>query len=494
MRACYSGHYETAIFLYRWNRAAFNVLNYDGESCLDLAAPHEELYFELARLDGITGTFSAAAASEFVKPASRAASLDSEAEKFHRDRGQQHHHHPHHQQQQQQQVQTHQPLPRHQRSMRSASPSLRQPLSVEVKQQRRLHPKGGLSKRSSFDSGINLYQLNMDHHGREKKDLKTVPKNQAFKKAAATLVRRERAKEEDMNASPPSSPFIDVEGLSDEDDLEVKVSKVDANEDDDVDDEEDQKVLTLAEQFIAAMPERIKTSASEPMQQDFCDAASQSDDLGVESMCGGDLANNDLLDLDFELNFDNYRSYTPLSSVSPASSSCLQSPASYSTFESPSPAVVAVAAAAVASAGSVKSPPCNTADLHEFLQASIKCERDLSNLTLSDQEQRELYEAAQIIQKAYRSYKGRKSTKVEREAKAAVVIQNYYRRYKQYLYWKQMARAATVIQNKYRTYCEHKRFKKSQEAATCIQNYYRTYKEHHQSRGSRESTPSTGLK
>jgi hypothetical protein len=54
---------------------------------------------------------------------------------------------------------------------------------------------------------------------------------------------------------------------------------------------------------------------------------------------------------------------------------------------------------------------------------------------LSDQEQRELYEAAQIIQKAYRSYKGRKKAddQQDKEAKAAIVIQNYYRRYKEVL-------------------------------------------------------------
>ena len=77
--------------------------------------------------------------------------------------------------------------------------------------------------------------------------------------------------------------------------------------------------------------------------------------------------------------------------------------------------------------------------IRSFLLLTVSCppkasaQRDLSNLTLSDQEQRELYEAAQIIQKAYRSYKGRKkATEYEaKEAKAAVVIQNYYRRYKQ---------------------------------------------------------------
>ena len=189
MRACFNGHYETAIFFYRWNSAAFKVRNYDGESCLDLAAPYEELCAELARLERIrkmgelasraakaskkVSMTSAAAASEFLKPATafrkpphRAASLDSENEA-----AQQQHQLLHQQQQQQRQ---------HHRNMRrSASPCLRQPLSVDVSQQtsrreRRIHH--GLSKRSSFDSGINLYQLNMSGEYREKKDAKTMPK------------------------------------------------------------------------------------------------------------------------------------------------------------------------------------------------------------------------------------------------------------------------------------------------------------------------------
>jgi predicted metal-dependent hydrolase len=51
---------------------------------------------------------------------------------------------------------------------------------------------------------------------------------------------------------------------------------------------------------------------------------------------------------------------------------------------------------------------------------------------MADREQRELYEAAKIIQKAYRSYKGRKKLEEQdKERAAAVLIQNYYRRYKQ---------------------------------------------------------------
>ncbi|GFY40286.1 calmodulin-binding transcription activator 2 [Trichonephila inaurata madagascariensis] len=142
---------------------------------------------------------------------------------------------------------------------------------------------------------------------------------------------------------------------------------------------------------------------------------------------------------------------TPVSSLSPASSSCLQSPGSF-TLDSP-------------------SPPPTTADFCEFFQASGKImEKDFSKLTLSDREQRELYEAAKIIQKAYRSYKGRKrQEEQEKEKAAATLIQTYYRRYKQYMYYKQMTKAAQLIQSQFRNYCEHKRFKKWKESdADCI--------------------------
>ena len=58
-------------------------------------------------------------------------------------------------------------------------------------------------------------------------------------------------------------------------------------------------------------------------------------------------------------------------------------------------------------------------------------DHDFSKLTLSDAEQRELYEAAITIQKAFRSYKGRKLSGHQdedlKEREAAVLIQNYYR-------------------------------------------------------------------
>ena len=254
----------------------------------------------------------------------------------------------------------------------------------------------------------------------------------------------------------PASPFIDVEAVTDEEEEEEEEMKTEASKTGGggggEQAKEEQKMLSLAEQFLAAMPDRIKYEQSPGMEEeeedtifpDCCsqgpDCWSQSEDLGVESMA-------DDQSVDFEFNFEEattacsqqgYRdTSTPTSSLSPASFS-LESPLS-SYQASPSPSCLGFSF-------DHRSPP-TTAEIREFLQA----EKDLSNLTLSEREQRELFLAAQIIQKAYRSYKGRKkSNEAERqeegkedgkvdgqakEAKAAVVIQNYYRRYKQVKSW-----------------------------------------------------------
>ncbi|KAK2710391.1 calmodulin-binding transcription activator 1-like isoform X2 [Artemia franciscana] len=257
--------------------------------------------------------------------------------------------------------------------------------------------------------------------------------------------------------------------------------------------EQDSRVLTLAEQIIAAIPDRIKMemddmsndsgyglSVENPMSNsnEGCSTRSEST---IESM--NDSALFDPLDYTFEFSDHSYRYCdpgTPNSSLSPGSSSCLQSPCSYS-MGSP-------------------SPPPTTADFTEFFQASNSIFiNDFSNLTLSDREQKELYEAAKMIQKAYRSYKGRKKAEEQdREKQAASLIQNYYRRYKQYVYAKQMNRAAAVIQNQFRSYYETKRFKK-QEGELCLpppsHPYYRQCRDVSiNGRQSREGTPSSGLK
>ncbi|XP_055919254.1 uncharacterized protein LOC129951227 isoform X3 [Eupeodes corollae] len=278
--------------------------------------------------------------------------------------------------------------------------------------------------------------------------------------------------------------------------------------------ESDAKVLTLAEHIIAAMPERIKNESDEmmilgsPMSESL-----HGDNSGISNMQDSfmdpllDSLPNTHFDNDFNFDFSdhNYRYHdvsTPCSSLSPASSGPLQSPASYSI--PPDPPM------------NSPSPPPSTKQLTEFLQASNNAQRpfeaDFSKLTLTDSEQRELYEAAKCIQKAYRSYKGRqKMEEQNKERSAAIVIQNYYRRYKQYAYFRQMTNAALVIQHGYRSYCKNKRFKKSphssslssgnnlhssysESSSQCLSSYFYQQQDISQPTTPKETSPSGPLK
>lgn len=196
------------------------------------------------------------------------------------------------------------------------------------------------------------------------------------------------------------------------------------------------RVLTIAEHIIAAIPDRIKGSHVRS-DLESSGRSDQSDSHSEIGMSVDAIMNHFKESSSYRYNVNDH-SATPTSSPGSAS---LQSPGSITNLESP-------------------SPPPTTADLCEFFQASDKLmQKEFSSLTLSDQEQRELYEAAKTIQKAYRVYKGRKRQEQEKERSAAILIQSYYRRYKQYVYYKQMTRAAQVIQNQFRNYCS-KRFKK----------------------------------
>jgi len=117
----------------------------------------------------------------------------------------------------------------------------------------------------------------------------------------------------------------------------------------------------------------------------------------------------------------------------------------------------------------------DTAEFCEFFYNSDRIlEKDFAELTLTDEEQRNLYKAASVIQNAYKGYRERRKQR-DVELSAAVLIQSYYRRYKEYAMYKKMQRGALVIQHKYRAHREKK--KQKSQAASVIQSYYRRYKE-----------------
>uniref|UniRef100_A0A8C3R6Z8 Calmodulin binding transcription activator 2 n=1 Tax=Cyanoderma ruficeps TaxID=181631 RepID=A0A8C3R6Z8_9PASS len=139
--------------------------------------------------------------------------------------------------------------------------------------------------------------------------------------------------------------------------------------------------------------------------------------------------------------------------------------------------------AEVASQGSLgvseRPPPPSAAGWAEFLNASGGARGEggaVALLTLSDQEQHELYEAARLVQGAFRKYRGRRLK--EQQELAAAVIQRCYRKYKQFALFQRMTQAAILIQSKFRSYAEQKRFQRRRRAAVLIQQRFRSLRQH----------------
>ncbi|XP_056131475.1 calmodulin-binding transcription activator 1 [Lampris incognitus] len=209
-------------------------------------------------------------------------------------------------------------------------------------------------------------------------------------------------------------------------------------------------MMTLAEHIIEATPERIKRENFTATESVPLDTSGVSNTMSWLANYLGDV---EQLPSIIHLRSLYSEPLTPSSnpSLSPGGSPLREGPLERSTLPSP-------------------------ADWSEFINASnSKVERDLAQLTLSDPEQRELYEAARLVQTAFRKYKGRPLR--EQQEVAAAVIQRCYKKYKQYALYKKMTQAAILIQSKFRSYHEQKKFQQSRRAAVLIQQYYRSYKE-----------------
>ncbi|KAK6319149.1 hypothetical protein J4Q44_G00103600 [Coregonus suidteri] len=127
--------------------------------------------------------------------------------------------------------------------------------------------------------------------------------------------------------------------------------------------------------------------------------------------------------------------------------------------------------------------PC-PADWSSFLHSSLRGEAPDTNpahFTLTEAEQRQLYEAARHAHHTLRKYKGRPIQEQRKETVA--VVQRCYKKYKQlswialkYALYKRMTLAAILIQSRFRSFHEQRKFQQSRRAAVLIQQYYRSYR------------------
>uniref|UniRef100_A0AAV2M058 Calmodulin-binding transcription activator 1 n=1 Tax=Knipowitschia caucasica TaxID=637954 RepID=A0AAV2M058_KNICA len=325
------------------------------------------------------------------------------------------------------------------------------PLSLEQQQLHKLSsspkslPSDGLSSDKSLSGGTGRWTSREGFSGRKGQG-NSAGSSMGKEKLASRLRQREQLGMLVM----ADKEMADAELLSYREDLENQDCLTQM-------DDLQVNMMTLAEQIIEATPERIK-------RENFSSSDSAPlDSSGVTNTMNW-LANylGDVEQLPSIIHLRNLYN-EPLTPTSNPSHSPGGSPVQEGSVEK----------------ATLPSP----ADWSEFISASnSKVERELAQLTLSDPEQRELYEAARLVQTAFRKYKGRPLR--EQQEVAAAVIQRCYKKYKQltwialkYALYKKMTQAAILIQSKFRSYNEQKKFQQSRRAAVLIQQYYRSYKE-----------------
>lgn len=217
-----------------------------------------------------------------------------------------------------------------------------------------------------------------------------------------------------------------------------------------------EQYLTLAEQILDALPARIKDDETS---------------MNVDDINFGPPPYFPPLSVDIDEEIEDVNDYrseninSPASTYSTTDSSCMPSPPNLSLDDE------------------------GQLDWADFFPDGLIDGTTLggfSLLTLSDEEQRQLYKAALVIQNAFRQYKGRQQQK-QQELEAAVIIQSYYRRYKDYVGYLQMSEAARVIQNRFRSYKNYRQFQESRRAAIIIQSRFRSYRANKQFRKSRDA-------
>ena len=161
-----------------------------------------------------------------------------------------------------------------------------------------------------------------------------------------------------------------------------------------IDDDQDKKIKTLADNIIAAMPMKIKSNS-----YSFVTQTNTTDTIITSTPM---LTTQSIVQQQKSFDLNDFRQNSIASSTNNGADD-VYSPLSSIDNQSPS-----------ASNFHIDSTP-STAEFSKYFHAKKtykSFENDFSQLTLTDDEQRELYEAALIIQNAYRRYLKRKHNRL----------------------------------------------------------------------------------